>query len=269
MLSCNNEMKKVMQRSFKHNAAQKIEQTSQKYLDMLGWLIRYLITDNIDLYALLNKLGAAHRAMGIEIHHFPPMLQAMHETFAYYFDRQYTIEVKYAFDEIFALAAQLMTGQELNRSSHLMDLSAQFDGDDVPFLQNLTVCLQSNIGKEYLYRYLQQTWCDEMVIFLQTLSRFKSLPSDKERFMAARDIVKTCIEASAAFALNVSYETRSNTLHAMATLEKAFTAKQSLVIPVSLFSDVEKEIYKLILDNHWIAFVQSIQLLQSKSCSVE
>eukprot|EP00484_Ammonia_sp_Unknown_P019064 CAMPEP_0197030852 /NCGR_PEP_ID=MMETSP1384-20130603/9995_1 /TAXON_ID=29189 /ORGANISM="Ammonia sp." /LENGTH=407 /DNA_ID=CAMNT_0042460277 /DNA_START=1 /DNA_END=1224 /DNA_ORIENTATION=+ len=267
MLSANGEMKKLMKTSF--NDKQKIEQTSIKFLDMTGWLIRYLITDNIDLQALLQKLGTMHRAMGIKIQHFNPMLQAMHETFSYYFDHQYTIDVKYAFDEIFALAAQLMMNEPLRQSSHLMALSEQFQGTEIPFLKGLDVCLQSNIGKEYLYRYLQQTWCDEMVIFLQTLSRFKSMTCDKERFMVARDIIKTCIEPSAAFAVNISYECRENALRTMRALEQKFATKQSLVIPESLFEEVEHQVIKLILENHWIPFNESIQMLQNKSFHVE
>lgn len=268
MLSSNNEMKKIMKStSLKEN--KKIEQTSQKYLDMMGWLIRYLITDNIDLYALLNKLGGIHQSLGIRIQHFTPMLQAMHETFSYYFEDKYTIEVKYAFDEIFALAAQIMTGQELNASSHLLSLSEQFQGDEIPFLKNLDTCLQCTVGKEYLYRFLRQTWCDEMVIFDKTLSRFKTASGDKARFMIAREIVKTCIEPSAAFAINISYECRSNMLKSMRSLEEKFASKEELIVPITLFVNVETETRKLILRNHWSQFVESIQILQDKSFDAE
>ena len=75
------------------NENKKIESTSLRYLDMMGWLIRYLITDNIDLYSLLTKLGIFHQNMGIKIEHFEPMLEAMHETFSYYFEHKYSIEV--------------------------------------------------------------------------------------------------------------------------------------------------------------------------------
>jgi len=263
LLASNEDMKQLM----RANSAEKpkIAETSIKYLDMFGWLIRNLVTDGIDLYALLSRLGAMHRSMGIKMTHFNPMLQAMHETFSYYFEQEYTVEVKYAFDEIFAVAAQIMTGQKLKCSAHLLKLSEQFQGDEIPFLQSLDACLSSEIGREYLFRYLAQTWCDEMVIFLQTLSRFKALPSEKERFMVAREIVKTCIRPSATFALNISYENRTNTLYAMKALEQTFTAKEPLSVPVTLFANVEAEVNKLLLDNHWVKFVDGIQVLQSKS----
>eukprot|EP01083_Nonionella_stella_P157094 509574_1 len=166
MLSSNDQMKKVMKRNCDDKT---IEATSLKYLDMMGWLIRFLITDDVDLSALLIRLGRVHRAMGIGIHHFPPMLAATHETFAYYFEAKYCIEVKYAMDEIFSLAAQVMTEQPLQHSAYLMNITQQFAGQEIPFLKNLNTCLKSTIGKEYLFRYLAQTWCDEIVIFLKSL----------------------------------------------------------------------------------------------------
>eukprot|EP01084_Bolivina_argentea_P216138 367209_1 len=106
MMASNSKMKKIMKTNNNN-----IEKTSLKYLDMMGWLIRHLITDDIDLYALLIKLGLMHQQIGINITHFNPMLQSVHETFSYYFENEYNIEIKYAMDEIFSLAAQVMTGQ--------------------------------------------------------------------------------------------------------------------------------------------------------------
>eukprot|EP00484_Ammonia_sp_Unknown_P018395 CAMPEP_0197038180 /NCGR_PEP_ID=MMETSP1384-20130603/15163_1 /TAXON_ID=29189 /ORGANISM="Ammonia sp." /LENGTH=410 /DNA_ID=CAMNT_0042468577 /DNA_START=24 /DNA_END=1256 /DNA_ORIENTATION=+ len=266
-MMANDDMKTVMKANFRQK--RKIEATSMKYLDMMGWLMRNLVADGIDLYALLSKLGVVHQAMGVSLKHFDPMLQAMHETFAYYFDTKYTIEIKYAFDEIFSVAAQIMTGQELGSSSRLNQINQQFQDNAIPFLKGIDVCLQSNIGQEYLYRFLQQTWCDEMVIFLKALARFKSSPSNGERFMVARQITKTCIEASGSFSLNISYEQRMASLNAMEALEKKFAAKLALDIPVTLFENVETEIYKLINENHWNKFKDSIRSLQQKSSSVE
>ena len=131
-----------------------------------------------------------------------------------------------------------MTGQDLKCSSHLMDITQQFQGNDIPFLENLDVCLKSNIGKEYLYRYLAQTWCDEIAIFLQSLTRFKSLTSIKERFIVARDITKASIHPSAAFTLNLSYETRLNALQKMDGLKEKFLAKEQFEISTNFFAEV-------------------------------
>lgn len=257
--------KAVMQKNLKHKG--QLELASMKYLDMMGWLIRYLITDNIDLYALLSKLGTVHQAMGVQQAHFEPMLQAMHETFAYYFGTQYTIDVKYALDEIFALASQVMTGQELQENSHLMMLSAQFQGTNIPFLESVECCLQSTIGAEYFYRYLQQLCCDEIVMFLKSVSRFKALVCDKERFMVVRQIQKACIASSGPFSLNLSYHCRTTIMSVVQELEKTFAAKEALIVPIDLFESVEWEVHRLLLSNHWNQFVESIELLQLKSVS--
>eukprot|EP00483_Globobulimina_turgida_P007631 UN07646 len=125
--------------------------------------------------------------------------------------------------------------------------------------------MKSSIGQEYLYRYLSQTWCDEIAIFLKSLLRFKNLMSDKERFMVAREITKTSIQPTAMFSLNLSYETRINAMMQMKTLEKKFALKDTLEVSPDFFAQVESEIKKLITDNHWRKFVDGIEQLQSKS----
>ena len=201
------EMKRILQKNL--TSRQSIENSSIKFLDMMGWLIRSLMRSDINLASNLEQLGAFHRNMGVNINHFDPMLNSMHETFSYYFPIKYGIQIKYAIDQIFTLAARIMTGQSLDEESngyHLADL--QDEMKDHSFLQSLHICLESNIGREYLYRYLQQTFCDEIAIFLQSVKKFKKQTSDKERFMVARDIVKNSIEPAATFAVNISYETR-------------------------------------------------------------
>eukprot|EP01084_Bolivina_argentea_P175980 304615_1 len=217
MLGKDKSLKRILKRVLPNNKS--VEETSLKFLDMMGWLLRQLITDKINFYDLLTKLGIYHTQMGFSLQHFDTMLDAMHETFSYYFEQKYSIQVKYSMDEIFTLSAQIMTGQNLKNALHLHDLSKQFQGKDIPFLANLDACLKCTIGKEYLYRYLAQTWCDEMVIFEQSMRRFKQAMSDKERFMIARDITKTCIKPTASFALNLSYEHRINAMSSMTELE--------------------------------------------------
>eukprot|EP01084_Bolivina_argentea_P214411 364004_1 len=167
MLSASGEMKNIMKSNF--NQSKQIERTSLRYLDMMGWLIRHLITDNIDLHSQLSQLGVLHDKMGICIEHYTPMLHSLHETFAYYFGCKYNVEVKYALDEIFSFAANVMTGKSLKCNAHLNDIHKQFARTNVPFLKNLYACLASSIGKEYLYTYLSQTFCDEIIIFLKSL----------------------------------------------------------------------------------------------------
>eukprot|EP01083_Nonionella_stella_P058237 152600_1 len=264
MMAANDEMHKLMNRNLHQSKTMK--NATAKYLDMMGWLIRQLVSNNIDLYHLLDKLGAFHRQIGIQIRHFPPMLAALHDTFAHYFKNNYNIEVKYAMDEIFSFTAQIMTGQNLNCSSHLRDITKQFEDAHIPFLKNLNTCLTSSIGREYLFRYLSQTWCDEIVLFFKSLQRFKHLMSDKERFFVAREITKHSIDSLATFTLNLSYEQRAQALQDMAQLEAKY-ANQTVMfeVPITLFEEIERELLNLISATHWIKFVDNIKTLQSKS----
>ena len=102
-----------------------------------------------------------------------------------------------------------MTGQDLKYSSHLNDIATSFGNNNIQFLQSLDICLKSSIGNEYFTRFLQQTWCDEIAIFLQSISRFKKQLSNKQRFIVARDIIKISIKPSATFSINISYECRN------------------------------------------------------------
>ena len=101
-----------------------------------------------------------------------------------------------------------MTGEDLRNVQMMNDFSLSFK--NLNFLQSLNVCLKSKIGRNYLHRYLEQNYCDEIVIWLQLIKKFNDSMSNKERFMNARNIIKTCITPTARFAINISHETRTN-----------------------------------------------------------
>ena len=124
-------------------------------------------------------------------------------------------------DEIFTLAAQIMTGEDINTSScttKFHEISRSFGSLDIEFIKDLNQCLNSTIGREYLYRFLQQTWCDEIAIFLQTVAKFKKQLTPVQRFMIARDIIRTSINTQATFTLNISFECRQSVCSSMSHL---------------------------------------------------
>eukprot|EP00485_Elphidium_margaritaceum_P005825 CAMPEP_0202691540 /NCGR_PEP_ID=MMETSP1385-20130828/6232_1 /ASSEMBLY_ACC=CAM_ASM_000861 /TAXON_ID=933848 /ORGANISM="Elphidium margaritaceum" /LENGTH=408 /DNA_ID=CAMNT_0049346967 /DNA_START=52 /DNA_END=1275 /DNA_ORIENTATION=- len=255
-MSANADMKAVMTSTLMHgdDGGGDLKQKSLKFLAMFGWLLQYLMVDGIDLYAILARLGIFHQRMGINIQHFEPLLQSLHDVFGHYFPIKYDIEVKYAFDEIYTLAAQIMTGEDLKASSHLRDISESFATENqIEFLQNLDQCLHSVVGCEYLYRFLKQTFCDELVLFLKAVYKFKTQSSSTpvQRFMIARDIVRVSIESDAEFTLNLSYECRQKVLDSMQSLEQKFAAKEHFTVNVNFFDEVDHEIRKLISVNHW------------------
>ena len=64
---------------------------------MLGWLIRSLMRTDVDIKLLLQNLGSFHKNVGVNITHFNPMLESVHESFSYYFPSDYRLQVKYLY----------------------------------------------------------------------------------------------------------------------------------------------------------------------------
>eukprot|EP01083_Nonionella_stella_P079927 219408_1 len=260
MMGSSEDMKHILWNRGNSNGQRNIKSLAHSLLDMMGWVIRSLITSNINLKATLAQLGIAHRALGIQPSHFAAMLVAVHETFAYYFEHKYSIKERYAFGKLFTVAAELMTGGDIYTHSHIFD--------DLKFLNSLSECLACDVGREYLYRYFQQTFCDELVIYLQSIRRYKAASCDKERFIIARDICKTSVKPTAAFPINISYETRVRTLGHMRQLEAQFfnpIKTEEFEVAITMFDACQKEIVKLIELNHWKAFTTKITMLKNIS----
>eukprot|EP01084_Bolivina_argentea_P088692 160123_1 len=132
-----------------------------------------------------------------------------------------------------------MTGQDVKFSPHLNALTASFGQENnINFIKNLKVCLQSSIGREYLYCFLQETYCDEIATFLQLLSKFKGQSSDIQRFMIAREVVQISIQSSSNLTINISYNCRKNILIAMTEMERQFKSKQYFNVNNDFFSAV-------------------------------
>ena len=110
------------------------------------------------------------------------------------------IQIEFCVEEIFIFAAQSMTGKDLKLSSALNDTS---------FLRSLRCCLVDKIGSKYLYRFLHQRYCDEMVMFLHLLSLYKNTSQNPSlRHIIAKDICSNCIDAEGPFSINLSYDLR-------------------------------------------------------------
>lgn len=104
-------------------------------------------------------------------------------------------------DNIFRVASNIMMGV---CNSTLNEFIVEDD-----CLKSLDCCLKSAVGRKYLYKFLAQTWCDEMAIYLQSTAKFHQQTSDKARFMIARDIVSTSIDCESDTTLNISHECRA------------------------------------------------------------
>mmetsp|Transcript_43355 Transcript_43355/g.69477 ORF Transcript_43355/g.69477 Transcript_43355/m.69477 type:complete len:410 (+) Transcript_43355:26-1255(+) len=257
-LMVHKEMKQIM-RDTLHRMAGKPEAAALRYFDKLGWLIRCLVRDGIDLHAMLQSLGQRHQQIGVKIAHFHNMLQSIHETFSFYFPTEYNIDVQYAMDTIIHETALIMTGQAIQRMNH-------FHGQQTHFLQSLEVCLSSSIGTEYFYRYLQQCQCPEIRHYLELLQKFKSQCSDKQRYVVAKQMIHQCVSENGVFAINISYEARNKSATSFRELENH--GMDGLAVSADYFEEIEMEMRRLIIKNHWMPFVRSVQVLHN-SANVE
>ena len=79
--------------------------------------------------------------------------------------------------------------------------------NDCRFLRNFDACLENEIGREYLYRYLGQTYCSEIVIFLQLYQEYTEIFSGhhEEKLNKAKCIAAISLLRSSEFPVNVSY----------------------------------------------------------------
>ena len=73
---------------------QEMESTGLKFLDMISFIVRSVNIDESICDKSLNRLGLQHDKMGISIQCYAVMLQQMHETFKFYFPKQYSDEVE-------------------------------------------------------------------------------------------------------------------------------------------------------------------------------
>ena len=160
--------------------------------------------DGVNLWRVLTKIGAQHCAMGIKVHHYHFLLEAFHYAMGKSFTQNYTIEVKYCIDQIYTIATCIMTGHnydQLSFGERVLELN------DCRFLRNFDACLNNEIGREYLYRYLGQTYCSEIVIFLQLYQEYTEIYSGhhQEKLFKAKSIAAVSLYRSSKFPVNVSY----------------------------------------------------------------
>jgi hemoglobin-like flavoprotein len=259
MISSDKELKNLFKATWQKKS---IESQAVRFLDMMSLLIRLVRRNDVNLITSLQSLGASHRHYGVKREYFTIMLQSIHDTLSYYFPDDYKLNVRYAIDCIFTLAACIMLDDcdiNVDCDATNFDLdkkgSAGLDAkEQCDFLKSLDSCLESTVGREYLYCFLRQCYCGEVAAFLQLWKTFRSQTSDKQRFMIARIIYKDHIVMNAPSALNLSHYARTRVVRAIEQLENAFICKQRIEVSPNFFDDVVYEVKKSVLDNHWSTF---------------
>eukprot|EP00483_Globobulimina_turgida_P012909 UN12933 len=147
--------------------------------------------------------------------------------------------------EVFSYTVHAMSGYDMKITTPCNDIS---------FLQSLRCCIKHTLGKEYLFRFLINVYCDEVVIFFRLLSTYKSSKHACKRYEIAQNICTTCIAPEGVFCVNISYEVRQRLL-----LDASVMHKKN--VDIHFFGAVEDELCRLIMLTHWKTFKAQINRL--------
>ncbi len=100
--------------------------------------------------------------------------------------------VKYGVDQIYALAARIMTGGGPVKMQRGLRNGRKQQLDELGFLKDLETCIHDPVGFEYLSRFIEQQLSPEIVCFLKIYLQFERCMFDKERLMIGRKLINTC-----------------------------------------------------------------------------
>jgi len=168
----------------------------------------------------------------------------------------------YSIDQIFTVATCIMTGhnfEQLSFGQRVLELNECY------FLKSFSSCLESEIGREYLYRYLGQCYCSEIAIFLQLYDEFEQIMNENHslRLKKAKSIGLICLSEQGQFPINVSFVAMVDFWARLNCLELRCQAdKSTFEMDEDPFDIVCNEIKSLVLSNHWSSFVRSIRKMQ-------
>eukprot|EP01083_Nonionella_stella_P178401 630095_1 len=230
MITTNRDIKKLFIGKINRN---KLEEMGPKFLDMMAYVIRSLVRNDIDLYTKLYLLGSTHSTQGISSPMYPLFISAMNETFAYYFPQKYTTDIEKAMNEVFNAVCLIMQHQHAKKI----------------WLASVDECLLSVHGKAALLCYLKQVGCHHMLSFYDLLHQFKSNHNPVERFVIARDIVRFETKKT-----DITLRIPSNILADMERLNDLWLSRVPFDMDSTYFDDVERGIKALILQKYWNGF---------------
>lgn len=237
-----------------------IDEQALKFLDMFGYLIRQLkdYESANSLIKTLQSLGGKHKAWGVRPEYFEPMLSSLHAALSDHFKHTYTVRVKFCMEQIFTSAANVMTGQDLNQI-----FTKRYAGmGHLQFLTSLEQCMADPTGKEYLERFLIQSFCAELVEFEKYYKQYKGALSDTERYIVAATIVKNFLTPNAKNELNIkNVELKHKILKKIDKIQnnKGSSKKhKNSEYPADLFDAIHFWVIEQIESNSWPKFKQTI-----------
>jgi len=221
-------------------------------LHMIGTLLRLLMKDDINAFNVLSDIGTLHsNSYNVSSQSYNAMLNAMHVVFVQLFTKAYSVQIRYAFDVVFMSSVRIMIGQlQFDKCTVLAHKLTALN--ELLFLKSLSICLSDDVGREYLYHYLVNTYCNEMVLFLKKYEQFRECNplNRKLRYKLAIKIYNECISDSCEFQINCPFATYQR----INALVDAAAKNEDVQIPNDIYDDAYQQMIRLIQQNHWISF---------------
>ena len=205
---------KILYKHFKKSKNMKIVDIAIKIVNILGVIFKCLLRADINMFKVIRKYDPENLKHLLQFKHVNMIIKAINTTFSHYFDRQYVVEVRYSIEYILHVIGYIglydgdcdnNLGFEYHIKQKLLDTYNKRD-----YLLSTRKCLDSSFGRKYLFHYIHQTSCDELVLFLKEYFKYKTKTSPKEQLMIIQQIIKKFINPNSVHCLNISYDCRKN-----------------------------------------------------------
>jgi len=231
-------------------------------VDIMGWILRMMAVKEATLSASLSKMGALYAESGIGQSEYRRFRCGVHEVMAVHFNAEYTTAVQFAVDQIVVFSVQKMIGIDVTIDGVAgKDLSSLLA--DRTFA-DLDRCMASEIGREYLFRFLLQEQCADIVLFLQLMCRYRAADDVSQRLMLSVDIDALCIDPQSAFSVKVlSTECRlkiAEKTNEYKRISKMYQ-RNSVMMEMNHFEVMEDEVRRYIVSRYWTPFIRSLRAL--------
>ncbi|ETO21309.1 hypothetical protein RFI_15895, partial [Reticulomyxa filosa] len=169
-----------------------------------------------------------------------------------HFKHTYTVRVKYCLERIYICAARVMTGQEYdvlfqNRYASLLNAT---------FLRSLPDCLEDSLGREYLFRFLVQSFSGDLISFYERFKDFRGAVTESERKQIGSRLVMEFLTPDAKRELMISQDIKNKIMIKWKKIENK--AKE---IPADIFDPLYEWMITTIQDNSWLLFKSTLENL--------
>lgn len=146
--------------------------------------------------------------------------------------------------QLFMLFAKLITNDDDNSETMTY-------GKEENIFESLDLCLRTGNGQRYLYQYLNDIYCNELVVFLKLYFELKNEQNKEQKLEISKSIIKSCINSC----INIKDNSQIIMIEISDHCKREILRKMDQIETIDiLFDDCYKEIYQLILRRHWISF---------------